>query len=348
MTTTTYGHHQPDYLLTIGGQDITPRIEGLLMRLCLKESRGDEADQLDIDLDDSSGRVAIPPKGERISLRLGWAGQPLIDKGDFVVDESEHKGAPDVISIRARSADLRGELRTRREASYHQQTLGDVVRAIAARHGLTPRVAAELAAIALPHIDQTHESDLNFLTRLGRQHDAVATVKKGTLIFAPINSATTATGQPLPAVQITRADGDQHRWHAADRDTYTGVRATWQDNGQARHRHVIAGSDERTKRLRTIYGSEADALAAARAEQQRLARGAATFELTLALARPDIAPQSRASVSGWHKHQIDHDQWLVKTATHNMDGGQGFATQLELETVGSDTQATPDDDDPAP
>ena len=79
---TARGHHAPAYVLTIGGRDITPRMQGLLMGLTLTESRGDEADQLDIELDDSSGRVAIPPRGERIALRLGWQGQPLTDKGE--------------------------------------------------------------------------------------------------------------------------------------------------------------------------------------------------------------------------------------------------------------------------
>ena len=334
------GHNAPAYVLTIGGRDITPRLQGLLMSLTLKESRGDEADELDIELDDSSGRMAIPPRGERIALQLGWAGQPLIDKGEFTVDEAEHSGAPDVLRIRARSADMRSDMRTRREASYHGQTLGAIVRAIAARHGLAARIAPELAAVAVRHIDQTGESDMHFLTRLARRHDAVATVKKGHLIFARINAQATATGQPLPAVRITRADGDQHRWHAAERDTYTGVSAQWQDNRGAKKRRVTVGKNDRQKSLRDTYGSEADAMAAARAEMQRIERGAATLELTLAHARPDIAPQSPATASGWNKPEIDGAAWLVKTCTHTLSASSGFSTRLELETQGADTSAT--------
>ena len=334
------GHHAPAYVLTIGGRDITPRMAGLLMSLTLTETRGDEADQLDIKLDDSSGRVAIPPRGERIALRLGWQGRPLIDKGEFIVDEAEHSGAPDVLTIRARAADLRRDMRTRREASYHQQTLGDVVTAIANRHGLRPHIAPELARISVPHVDQTHESDLNFLTRLGRRHDATATIKKGALIFQRINSRTTASGGALRAVEITRQSGDQHRFHEADRDSYTGVRAEWQDNRRAAKRGVVAGEGERVKKLRDIYGSEQDAMAAARAEKQRIDRGTATLELTLAYARPDIAPQSPATVTGWGKPQIDAARWLVKSCTHNLEAGQGFTTAIELETEGADATAT--------
>lgn len=347
------GHNAPAYVLTIGGRDITPTLSGLLMRLTLTESRGDEADQLDIELDDSTGRIHIPPTGETIALRLGWQGEQLTDKGEFVVDEVEHRGAPDVLTIRARSADMKGSLRVRREASHHGKTLGQIVQAVAARHKLAARVDATLARLKIGHVDQTHESDLHFLTRLARRYDAVATVKKGHLIFQPINARTTASGQPLADVTITRASGDKHRWHRAERDSYDAVSAEWQDNRRARKRRAVAGKKDggtrkgAVKKLRDIYGSEAEALAAARAEMQRIERGEATLELTLAFARPDIAPQSLARISGWDKAEIDGAAWLVKTCTHDLDAGGGFTTKIELETQGRDKEARPDDDDAA-
>ena len=62
--------------------------------------------------------------------------------------------------------------------------------AIARRNNLTPRVDATLAAIKVAHIDQTNESDVHLLTRLAGQHDAVATMKNGSLLFLPINGTT--------------------------------------------------------------------------------------------------------------------------------------------------------------
>ena len=331
----------PAAVITLGeganGRELD--LGGRLVHLSLKESRGDEADQLDIEIDDSDGRMAIPTKGQKLSLRLGWVGRPLIDKGDYTVDEIEHSGTPDTLRISARSADMKSSLRERREASHHGQSLGQIVDAVATRHKLTPRVSPELASIAIGHIDQTHESDLNFLTRLARRYDATATVKKGHLIVQRINSATTATGKPLQAIHITRQLGDRHRWHAAERDAYTGVKAEWQDSKGAKKRAAVTGTDDKQKKLRDIYATEADAMAAAKSEMQRIERGAATFELTLAIARPEIAPQSPCSVSGWGKPQIDGARWLVKTCTHSMDGGQGFTTAIELETEGSDKEA---------
>lgn len=337
------GHNAPAYVLSIGGRDISPRIAALLMRLTLTEKRGDAADQLEIELDDSSGRINIPPAGEKLALRLGWQGSPLMDKGEFVVDEVEHRGAPDVLTIRARSADMRSALRERREASYHKTTLGQIVQRVAQRHGLRARVAPPLAGVQVAHIDQTHESDLNFLTRLGRRWDAVATIKKGTLIFQGINARATATGAQLGEVLIERRQGDDHRWHRAERGVYTGVKAEWQDNARARKRAAVAGQKGKVKKLRDIYGSEQAAMDAAQAEMQRIERGGATLEINLAFARPDIAPQSAAQVRGFGKREIDGQQWLVKSCTHTLDAAQGFTTRLELETLGTNSGAGADD-----
>lgn len=322
-------HPTPDYAISVNGRDITPRVDSRLIDLTLTECRGNESDQLDLSLTDHDGALEIPPKGAIITLQLGWQGA-LVDKGSFVVDEAEHTGTPDRITVKARSADMVKNMRIRAEGSWHDTTISTIVKDIAQRHGLTPRVDTTLGNVHVPHVDQTHENDLNFLTRLARQHDAVATVKKGHLLFLPINGTRNSKGQPLTNITITRDAGDQHRYHSAERDSYTGVRAYWTDPKRAKRRGVLVGKGEHAKRLKDTYGSEADAMAAARAEQRRLVRGEATFELLLALGRPEVMPQSPVTVHGW-KPQIDGTDWLVVKTTHRLDDGGGLTSRLEME-----------------
>ena len=330
MASTEHPYPMPAFSLTVAGRNITRTVNSRLKSLTLAESRGDEADQLDIEIDDSDGRMELPAKGAELTLQLGWLGGRMVDKGTFEVDEVEHRGAPDTIHIRARSAELKRQLRTRGEHSYHETTLGQIVRTIAARNGLQAKVDATLAAVRVEHIDQTHESDLHFATRLAKQYDAVCTVKKGRLAFIPINGSTNAAGQVLEGWEITRADGDQHRYHTAERNAYSGVRAYWHDPGRAEKRSVLVGKEENEKRLKDTYGSEADALAAARAEQGRIERGKATFELDLALGQPELMPQTPLRLKGW-KPQIDSTPWLVVKITHEL-GDKGLTSKLELET----------------
>ena len=320
----------PNYRISVDGRDITPTIESRLVSLRLEETRGEDADRLDLTLTDNDGKLAIPRQGTTIAVAIGWEGQQLVDKGTFKVDEVEHSGAPDQVTIRARSADLAHTLRQRRDQSWHQLTLEQILRTIATRNGLLPRIHAELASVAIAHIDQTNESDLNFLTRLSKRFDAVATAKKDNLLFLPINSATNSKGQSLPSFTITRADGDSHRYHQSDQDSYTGVRAYWHDGKKANRTGVVVGTKVNLKTLKETYSSEADAMAAAKAEWQRLQRGAANFTLTLAVGNPMLVPQTQVTVRGF-KSQIDGTGWLAVRTTHSLEDG-GFTTQVEMET----------------
>jgi uncharacterized protein len=204
---------------------------------------------------------------------------------------------------------------------------------IAKRNGLIARIDRGLAAVAMAHIDQTNESDLNFLTRLAKRFDAVATAKKGHLLFLPINGTTNSKGESLPPITITRADGDIHRYHQTDQDSYTGVRAYWHNGKKANRTGVVVGTKVHLRTLSETYSSEADAMAAAKAEWQRLARGAATFSLTLAIGDPLLVPQTPVTVRGF-KEQIDGTGWMVVHTTHNLEDG-GLTTQAEMETGGT-------------
>ncbi|SMR01509.1 bacteriophage P2 gpD protein [Xanthomonas fragariae] len=240
----------------------------------------------------------------------------------------EYSGAPDIITVRARSADLTADMRTRRERSWHNTTLGAVLNTLAGEHGLTPRVAEALARTKLPHLDQANESDMNLLTRLGQRFDAVATVKAGALMFTPIGAGTTATGKPLPTAALTRRDGDQHRYAVADRDAYTGVRAYWVDKGKARRQSVLVGTDEKPKRLRESYADQATARQHAHAELGRIKRGLAKLDYTLAIGRAELFPEQRITVSGF-KPEIDRHSCLIAKVTHAINSSSGFNTALD-------------------
>lgn len=342
---TTRRHPAPDYRLVVDGTDITAKVNPRLISLSLTECRGGEADQLDLVLDDSDGQLAIPPKKAVIALQLGWAGVPLVDKGLFMVDEVEHSGAPDQLHIRARSADMAEALKVRTEKSWHRNTLGDIVESIATKHGLAARVASTLASVQVAHIDQTNESDLNFISRLAKRYDAVSSIKKGHLLFLPIIGTRDSKGEPLATATITRDLGDSHRYHSADREAYSGVRAYWHDPKRAKRRGVLVGLSGNAKRLRDTFANQADALAGAKAEWQRIQRGAATLEMTLALGRPEVVPQTPVRVGGF-KPAINAVDWLTVKVTHSLGDG-GLTTRIELETAGSASGGGTIEDSPA-
>lgn len=322
---------QADYRITLDGRDLSRHIAPHLISLRLSESRAEEADMLDIVLDDSQNTFAIPKRGASIQLSLGWGGTPLVNKGTFIVDEAEHSGAPDIIAIRARSASMTNAMSERREKSWHHQTIGSIVEAIAHRHSLKAAIADRLSSILIQHIDQTHESDMSFLTRLAKRYDAVMNVKDCNLLFMPIGAGQTASGKPFDTVHLTRESGDRHRYHVAQRESYAAVRAQWHSNGKATRKSVVVGEtgNRNVKVLPEEFATESEARAAAEAEYARVQRAQATLAYELALGRPELFPELPVTVSGF-KPEIDATPWLIKQVTHTIGEG-GFTSSLDLE-----------------
>lgn len=373
LTNNAGGVLTPAFMLTINSKDITGNISARLKSLTLTDNRGFEADQLDIELDDADGLVELPLRGAVLTLFLGWQGFALVGKGSFTVDEVEHRGAPDTVTIRARSADFRGTLNSRREESWHDTTLGGVVEAIAARNKLGPSVAPELAKIPVPHVDQSQESDVKFLARLAGLNGGEVSVKAGKLLLLKAGKGVTASGKAIPQVTISRGDGDRHQFSIADRGAYTGVTAKWLHTKdpkpqaqkvnlrrkekekkpgaaahpkakapakvpEAREGEYMAGESDNVFALTTIFASKAQAMRAAQAKWDKLQRGVAEFSISLAMGRADLHPETPVRVTGF-KRVIDEQSWIITKVTHSLSNG-GFTTSLELEVKLSDVDYT--------
>ncbi|WP_250870422.1 phage late control D family protein [Hafnia paralvei] len=358
----------PAFMLTLGGDDITANLSQRLLSLTMTDNRGFDADQLDIELDDSDGQLAMPARGAVLSLFLGWKGSALIGKGQFTVDEIEHRGAPDTLTIRARSADFRGSLNSRREVSYHDTTLGAVVKQIAERNQLDAVLAKGFAEIAIPHIDQSQESDIKFLTRLAERNGAEVSVKAGKLLFLKAGNGVTASGKPIPMMTIERSDGDRHQFAIADRNAYTGVTASWlhtkdpkskkqkvklqrkakpqhlralqhpkakpakkttAKQQEAKQGEYLVGESDNVLALTTVYPTKAQAMRAAQSKWDKIQRGVAEFSINLAMGRADLYPETPVTVKGF-KAVIDQQAWTITKVTHTLGDG-GYTTALELE-----------------
>lgn len=149
----------------------------------MTDHRGFVADELSLSLDDADGSLELPARGAVLRVALGRDQQLLYVMGEFTVDQLEYSGCPWVLSIKASSADFRNSLSARKEKSWHDTNLGEIVTTMDSLNNLTASVGGEVRNIKITHIDQTGESDGSFLTRLARLYGAIASVKMGSYCF---------------------------------------------------------------------------------------------------------------------------------------------------------------------
>ena len=355
------GHNAPAFRLTVDGVDISSRIEKRLISLSMTDNRGLEADELTIELSDHDGRLPFPPLGGEARLELGWAGEALIDKGSFIIDEVGWQAAPGRLSITARSVNLCEKMNVKKERSWHGATIGAIVKTIAEEAKIEAVIADGLASVEIRHRDQTNESDASFLTRLARDFDAIAAAKAGRLLFFRKGRGQTASGRPLPAMTIRMIDGDQPKIAIANRNRYNRVEAFWIDRASGQKKNVVFrkkdGAEDGVERvekrkktkadaqaspagntytLRHAFASEEEAREAALSTWKRLQRGRIGFQMTLAMGRADLFPERPVSVEGV-RAEIDGLDWIITKASHSLSDG-GFTTALELELL-SDLEA---------
>jgi phage protein D len=340
-------HNVARFTLAIGGVDYADELTGRagqagkktnrLISLQLTEKLEDGADELEITLSNHDGQLAPIKRGVMATLSLGWSSGAdvtvgLVDKGTFRIDQVEKSGPPDQVRITGRSADLTGAMRRRKDKGWTGKTIGEVVKQIAAAHGLTARVHGDLAGIAVPSAEQAAKSDMAFVRDLGRRYDAVATVKNGSLLFMPIGTDTNAGNERLATMSLSRRENAHFTFTIADREENDGAEATWHDRGEARKRTVKAGDAKNPKRIKRSFASEGEAKAAARAEASRAARGQHTLSFDMPLGDAAIEPNRKVKVTGFDS-EIDGIRWLIKQVNHSLSGASGFTTTLEMESL---------------
>ncbi len=324
--------------LTADNKPLNDKIMARLISLSVTDNKAKKADELAITLDDHDGALELPKRGVKLQCWLGYADRAnanstgMVDMGVFVVDSSEWSGTPDVINVKAKSADFKSTLKAGRSQSYHDTTLGNIASEVATRHGLELKITPSLSSIRLPHIDQTDESDIHLLTRLCHRYGAVFAIKQGKLLIFIANRNETVTGRPLTLTEVSRQTGDRFRFAIEDRQSdYGKVEASYQDKKKAKRKTTTSrvGPGKASKKLKGTYPDKDSAMSAVHAESKRIKEQQAKFSITCANGYPAISTEAPIKLNGFKK-QINDLNWTVDKATHSYSKNGGLTTQLEL------------------
>ena len=291
---------RPAYRVLADQRDITDAIRDRLLSLALTDEAGYQSDAVSLRLDDREGKIELPRKGAQLEIALGYEERGLAEMGLYIVDEIELSGPPDTLTVQAKAVDMRASLKQHKTRAW-SATIQEIVSTIAQEHQLEPRVDPALGAIRIPHIDQTEESDLNFLTRLGNQYDAVGKPAGSYVLFVPHGQAQSASGQATTPVAIHRTQTSDHRVTLADRGKFQAVLAHWQDLEAGQQVTERVGDGEPVFTLRHAYPTAKEARAAAQAKLNALNRGQGTLSLTLKPGEPTLAAEARLTLSGFRK-----------------------------------------------
>ncbi|WP_322009209.1 contractile injection system protein, VgrG/Pvc8 family [Paraburkholderia sp. J12] len=313
----------PSYLLAANDNDITAIIADRFVSLSLTDETGSNSDKLEIVLadHDDTHPIKVPPRGAELKLSLGYDGI-LVPKGMFVCDGVSVGGFPEQMTLHAHAAPWDETPKGKTDFQSHKTrswaagtTIGAMVAKIAQEHGMAALVAPSLASVPLPHFDQSEESDMNLLLRIAKKYDSIAKPAGGRLIFAKRGDSTTVSGVPLPRMSVDKGDCGAYEWNTSTRESAGTVVTYWHAKRAAKRVEISVGEGEPVKRLKQYFPSEDMALAAAKAELARRARGAYTLGVNIP-GVPALTAESTLDVTGF-RDEIN-GEWLVKRVQHEM------------------------------
>lgn len=311
------------YKIISNGKDITDAIISRLIEMSITDQQGDDSDSFSISLDNSKQpQIPLPATGTTLDVYLDG-----IFKGSFEVDELTEPVHEQWFSVHAKSAKIKEAFKAPRDESYDDITLGDLLNIVAGRHGFEPVISEELAAVSYPHIDQVAESDMNLLSRLARDQDAMSKPVANRLVIVKRDQSKSVKGQDLPSFVIDDPQNSTGTITHKERTNYQSVKAYWFDEALQQRFDEVVGTDEPQYVIKFRYGDAEKARTKAEAKLRDLQRGNKTLDLTRPLT-PGLVAEAKVIISN-HKPTINTN-WIVGTVEHRITADNYNTTTLKL------------------
>lgn len=327
----------PAYRVVANNEDITGKIQSRLISLRLVDEAGVQSDTLEITLadHDAANTIQMPSTGAEIRVSLGYDGSAR-EMGLFIVDEVEISGPPRQMRISAHASPHDQTpggikaLQTQHSRSWPDgATIGDIVKKCASDAGLEPAVSDGLASIELPHIDQSNESDMNLLTRIARDHGAVAKPGGGRLLMVRRGESKSASGKSLSAITLTPQDVTHWSALYSKRDPAGSVIATYRDHAKSEDVEVVVGDGEPVRRLPHTYSRASSARRAAQSALKQTDRAGKSLRCTLP-GNPALIAETPLNLTRFRDGA--NGTWTITRATHDVSQ-RGYICSVEAEAA---------------
>ncbi len=149
---------------------------------------------------------AMPPKGTRYVVSVGWSADALGKTGVYTVQHTSLRGDPESgheMTVECRAADLADTAKTADSGHWDDKTLGEIVDDVAGKAGLKAVVDPELRSVMIPYRARIAQEAVDFLTDLADDFGGAVKVAGGSVVVTKRGSGRSASGKTLPTITIS-------------------------------------------------------------------------------------------------------------------------------------------------
>ena len=334
MPAYTVPSRRANIIINYEGKDISADIAPYLLSFTFTDNSGGKADDLSITLEDREGLWLTnwqPSKSDVITCSIVKQDFPetlTLPCGSFSIDQIDYSYPPAVMSIKAVSASIRKSIAQEKHTRFWENmTLAGIAADIAGRNNLALMMSTQGSGV-LERIDQTEQTDLEFLKALCADYGQECKIQEGRIIIydleeyeakAPV-TVISIDDDRLLSVKFTSKSAKVYRkarvkYHDALKDEdYEGEYEDEDEEGSERELEIYERAE-----------SQAHAETIARKRLIDANRKEITGTLSL-MGDVNLAAAVTIELSGFGMFSGKH---FVNKATHKVDRS-GYVTTLEL------------------
>jgi len=224
------------------------------------------------------------------------------------------------LSISATGVEFNETQKEKISHHYKDTKLSSIVNIVAERLG--HKVKFQTADPQIKSLNQTNESDINFLERISKQYNVLFSIKNDYIYFVNKNDET------LPVSKIDVSLCSSSSLKHSTKTYYKSCEASFHSIDEAKILKVTVGEGTPVIKIQSAYKDEDDAKLKAQAKLDSINKG--TIRGSLSLKGASVYAGTKVELFNTYENE-DDGVFSVESCTHKYSRGSGWTTSVELE-----------------
>lgn len=321
---------KPVFFIEYEQKNITTYITPFTLSVTYTDYVHGKSDEIEIQLEDSKHLWKsswYPAKGDVLTLKIGYEGEPLLPCGSFEIDEIELSAPPDVVSLKGLSTNIKKALRQENTKAYENKTLKQIAEEIAKKHGF--ELAGEIKDIKVKRITQKQERDIAFLKRLAEDYGYVFKITDNKLVFYELEKLESAN----TVFVIDRKDMISFRFRDKTYELYKACKVQYHDPKTKKVITHVVSADGVTKgdvlKINERVENKEQAIQKAKAHLKNKNKMQTEGTITIT-GTPKLVAGSNIEITGLY---ILNGKYHVESSKHTISRTDGYKTELEVRRI---------------
>lgn len=312
---------RPSFSIKIDDKDLESQFLKKMGSISVVDEIDSISDSVHINFIDNEKNLAIPKSGVKLQLSIG-IDEKNVNIGTYVIDEVVL--SPGDMSVSGKGFDTHANIKKIRSRNYPDDDLYNCIKYLAHENGLNGIISEKFRGIKI-NIAHHAESDMHFITRLGKKHDAIFKIQDKNLMFSEKIRNKNSRNENIDTLNLSENEAISWNLQLSGRSIYRNVEAQVFNLDTGEKSKVSLGEGAPVLRLPGHYRTSEEALS----DCKGFLRGEGYENKNISLelpGNPEVKAGRQINLKNF-RNGID-GVWLIKKVSHEIN--THYTTRMDL------------------